>query len=236
MKALALLTAIFLIAFALSASAKAESQIVLSTEVGLAIMGPSGLADVGPLIRDELATSITQGVSVGYQVPLLGGRIRGLFGYDDLQDTDGDWGVVTADGGVTRQIIDIQSNAFYLGVEYDFLQVKAGYLYPFVGAGARLQRNKPTHHSALVVDGDGNQFGCVADDAATSGFGWHGLVGLGADIGDWTVRAFYQYTDRGHARVTDGGACPSLGGVPLEPKRDIRLTDHDVRVRLSYSF
>ena len=232
MKALALLTAIFLVAFALSASAKAEGQIVLSAETGMAFMGPSGLPDVGPLERDEIATTQVQSVSIGYQRPAFGGRARGLFGYEKLH-ADGDWGVDDA-GATARQTVDVMTTSFVLGAEYDFLQVKAGAFYPFVGAGVRLNINRPVH-GAIIDHADGSQTGCVGDDADTSSFGWHGLVGLGADFAKgWTARAFYQYTDHGNAEMT-GDNCPSWRGRSIAP-HNVNARSHSVRVRLSYSF
>lgn len=212
--------------------AKAEGQIVLSAEYGMAFMGDSEVSTIGPLERDEVATTNMQAVSIGYQHPAFGGRVRGLIGYEKL-NADGDWGVVS-EGDTARQTVDVQTTGYVLGAEYDFLQVKSGAFYPFVGAGVRLSINRPVH-GAIIDHADGSQTGCVGDDADTTSFGWHGNVGLGADFdAGWTVRAFYQYTDRGSADMK-GDNCPTWRGSVISP-RNFRITDHSVRVRVSYSF
>ena len=235
MKTLGIITFAFLLAFALSACAspaKADGQIVLSAEAGMAFMGPSGLATVGPLERDEIATTQVQNVSIGYQMPAYGGHVRGLLGYEKL-NADGDWGVNDA-GATARQTVDVLTTSFVLGAEYDFLQVKAGAFYPFVGAGVRLNINRPVH-GAIINHADGSQTGCVGDDADTTSFGWHGLVGAGADFAQgWTARVFYQYTDHGNAKMT-GDNCPSWHGRSIAP-HNVNVRSHSARVRFSYSF
>jgi len=221
-----------LIAIMVIVAPQARAEVVLSAEIGLAIMGSSGLPPVGPLERDEVATTQTHGVSIGYQFPVLGGRLRGLLGYERL-NADGDWGVDSA-GDTARQTVDIATTGYVLGAEYDFLQVKAGILYPFVGAGVRLNVNRPAH-GAIIDHADGSQTGCVGDDADTTSFGWHGLVGVGADFdGGWTARLLYQYTDRGSADMR-GDNCPTWRCTTISPG-SFRITDHSVRLRVSYAF
>lgn len=225
-------TLLFATAMAFAGPAYA-GEVVLSVETGMAVMGDSGLSTIGPLERDELATSKVQGVSIGYQWPAYGGRVRGLLGYEAL-NADGDWGVA-ADGGVARQTVDINTTGLVLGAEYDIMQVRIGDLYPFVGAGVRLNINRPVH-AALITSGEGPTTGCVADDADTWAVGYHGLAGLAYDFaGGWTGRVFYQYTDRGTADMDERSGCPTWKGVNISPGK-VRIVDQSIRVRVSYQF
>lgn len=218
-----------LTALLLLTSPAAAGEVVLSAEAGMSFVSDSRISSVGPLHRNELATTLAKGVSVGYQTRLGGGRIRGLLGYDYV-NVDGDWGV-THNGTTARQTLDIQSSSFVLGLEYDFKQVEIGALYPFVGLGVRLVGNRPA--SATLIEFTDHESGCLADDPDTWGLGYHALAGLGVDFDHVTIRVFYQYTDRGSVEV-GGDGCPNWHGKQLTYTADIRI--HGVLVGGSYRF
>jgi hypothetical protein len=203
-------------------------DIVLSIEAGISAYGNSGVSTVDRLERDEIATTHATGVSIGYQDTLWGGRWRGLLGAEHT-DADGDWGVFQTNGDLARQTVQIASTSLILGAEYDFKQVGIGDLYPFIGGGVRLNLNRP-ENGTLIELASGGESGCLSDNSSTTSLGYHGLAGVGYDAGPWTIRTFYQYTDRGDAR-TSGDGCPTgYDGYT------VNLKDHSVRLRLSYAF
>ena len=215
-----------LTALLLLTSPATAGEVVLSAEAGMSFVSDSRVSSVGPLHRNELATTLTKGVSVGYQTPLGGGRIRGLLGYD-YANVDGDWGV-SHHGITARQTLDVQSSSFVFGLEYDIKQVEIGALYPFVGLGVRFVNNRPA--SGTLIEYKDHESGCLADDSDTWGFGYHALAGLGVDFDSVTLRVFYQYTDRGPVKV-GGDGCPSWHGKQLTYTANIR--DHSIRVRVT---
>lgn len=226
------------------------NEIVLSVEGGTAIMGDSGLDDVGPLKRDELATSWVLGGGIAYQMPLGGGRFRAGLAIDYLGNSDGDWGYSETSGPYTatiRQKGDIRSLGGVLSAEYDIMQASVAGFYPFVGAAIGVHANKWKNESVALTLTDGvDTLGipeCAGNDSSNTSFGWQARGGIGRDFGPVQARLFYQYVDRGDVDTSDQYACAityngtpiATGNIAVDPET-IDLTSHEIRLRVSYQF
>jgi opacity protein-like surface antigen len=202
-------------------------EMVLGIEAGMGVFGPSGVSTVDKLERDEIASTSIKGAYLGYQSNAWGGRWR-IEGGVEHTDADGDWGVHQTNGDLARQTVQIAATSFKVGAAYDFKQT--GDIFPFVGAGVSLNLNRPENSTVIELAG-GGESGCLSDNSDTSSFGYYGKAGVGYDISDRvTMRAFYQYTDRGTAQ-TGGDGCPAgYDGYTVS------LKDHSIRVSFGVRF
>jgi opacity protein-like surface antigen len=202
-------------------------EMVLGIEAGMGVFGPSGVSTVDKLERDEIATSTVKGVYLGYQDNAWGGRWR-IEGGVEHTDADGDWGVHQTNGDIARQTVQIAATSFKVGAAYDFKQT--GDIFPFVGAGVSFNLNRPENSTIIELAG-GGESGCVSDNSDTSSFGYYGKAGVGYDISDRvTMRAFYQYTDRGSAKTGCDGGPAGYEGYTVD------LKDHSIRVSFGVRF